>query len=81
MTEESIQNTFRQMVAEETKSPASEVDIDASFHALGLDSVTGVFVMERLEREFNISLTPLAFWDFPTIRMFSSHIKDKIDGK
>lgn len=76
-----IQNTFCSLVAEETGEKPEAINVDDTFHALGLDSVTGVFVMERLERKFQISLTPLDFWDYPTIRSFSEYIQTKLDDR
>ena len=72
---EDIQNIFTRMVADETGSNQSDLNLDDTFHSHGLDSVSGIFVMEKLEKEFNILLTPLDFWDYPTIRLFSEHIR------
>ncbi len=65
---------FKELIAEETGSKPSEINIDEGFQSLGLDSVNAVFLLEKMERRYKVSLSPLLFWDYPTIKTFSAHI-------
>ena len=69
-----IVDFFKEIVAEETSASMQEIDVNDKFHALGLDSVNAVFVLEKLEKKYDIVLSPLLFWDYPTIQSFSTHI-------
>lgn len=63
-----MQEYFRKLVQQETGMDASEVDPDRTFHELGLDSISAVYLLEQIEQRYNITFTPLYFWDYPTIR-------------
>lgn len=61
-------------VAEEMKIPVSAVDDDKSFHFFGLDSISSIYLLEQVEATYNVSVSPLYFWDYPTIRLLSEQI-------
>jgi len=77
---DTIINVFKEIVAAETQQPVKEIDEDATFHNLGLNSLTSVYIMEEMENRFNIQLNPMQFWDYPTIRLFSKFIQAKISS-
>jgi len=66
---------FKTSVAEEMKGQPSEINEDDTFHELGLDSISSVFLMEEVEKEYNITLSPLCFWDYPTIRLLAVYVQ------
>jgi len=70
-----IEEYFVDIVSRETLIPTCDIKIDETFHELGLDSIKAVFVMEKLEKEFDVSLSPLCFWDYPSIRTLTKHIQ------
>ena len=71
---------FKEIVANETSCRPDEIDIKDNFHALGLDSINAVYVLEKLEIKYSISLPPLLFWDYPTIQLFSNHIQSLLQN-
>jgi acyl carrier protein len=56
-----------QWVAEALSVPASEIDIDVPFSALGLDSVQGVEIAARLEKYLDQTLPATLLFRYPTI--------------
>jgi acyl-CoA synthetase (AMP-forming)/AMP-acid ligase II/acyl carrier protein len=56
-----------QWVAEALAVPMSEIDIDAPFSALGLDSVQGVEIAAKLEKHLDQTLPPTLLFRYPTI--------------
>jgi acyl-CoA synthetase (AMP-forming)/AMP-acid ligase II/acyl carrier protein len=56
-----------QWVAEALAVPVSEIDIDAPFSALGLDSVQGVEIAAKLEKHLDQSLPSTLLFRYPTI--------------
>jgi len=75
-----IEAYFVDIVSRETRIATSDIKVDETFHELGLDSINAVFVMEKLEKEFDVSLSPLCFWDYPTIRLLSEYIEQIQNG-
>lgn len=65
---------LKEIIGDETKTPAEDIDEDVTFHALGLDSISAVFIIESTESEYGVELSPLSFWDYPTIRQLAGHI-------
>lgn len=63
-----------EIIAKEQKIDASKIQASASFFELGLDSISSIYLMELVENQFQIKLTPLDFWDYPTIESFSEYI-------
>jgi acyl carrier protein len=65
---------FKKEVAAETKDEPHTISEFESFLSLGLDSITCIFLLERMEKNLGIELNPIWFWDYPTIDSFSDHI-------
>ncbi len=51
-----------------------EVDPDAEFFDIGLDSITALEVVGRIEAELKVSLSPAAFFEFSSLRAMSVHL-------
>ena len=65
---------FKKEVADETKDNPDAISEFDNFLSLGLDSVTCIFLLERMEKHLNIELNPIWFWDYPTIDSFSDYL-------
>lgn len=74
LTKNDLITLFKQEIAAETKDDIQHINEQENFLSLGLDSVTCIFLMERLEKHLSIELNPIWFWDYPTIDAFSDHI-------
>jgi acyl carrier protein len=74
MSYEGVLNFIKKEIAEETKIPAEKIDVNASFHDLGLDSLSAVLILHNIEKEFGVDLNPIHFWDYPTPALFSGFI-------
>lgn len=77
-SETEIQVFITKLISDEIKINISDIDPDASFQELGLDSINSMFLLEQIENEYQLSLPPLNFWDYPTIRTFSGLIAQKL---
>ena len=67
-------NALKQEIAKETGEPVSAIADDATFHSLGLDSISSVFILDKLEKELSIEMNPMFFWDYPTVGLLADHI-------
>ena len=74
MSYEGVLNFIKKEIGEETKIPVEKIDANASFHDLGLDSLSAVLILHNIEKEFGIDLNPIHFWDYPTPASFTSFI-------
>lgn len=71
---------IKKEIANETGSDIETVDENVSFHTLGLDSLSAVLILFNIEKEFNVELNPIYFWDYPTPAEFADFII-KINSK
>ncbi len=65
---------LKKIIAEETGIDLKDIQDSDSFFNLGLDSVRCIFVMEKLEGKYGITLNPIAFWDYPTIDTYADFL-------
>ncbi|MEM9858202.1 MAG: acyl carrier protein [Bacteroidota bacterium] len=67
--------TFMQtLIAEETNTQNTAISTSVEFHEFGLDSISAMFLIEQLEQKFKVSISPLHFWDYPTIEKLAHQI-------
>ena len=74
MTKEELIQLFKQEIVRETGIPLNEIEDSASFYSLGLDSISCVYVLDKLEKKLKVEMNPMFFWDYPTIESLSAHI-------
>ncbi|ERN42091.1 polyketide synthase module [Rubidibacter lacunae KORDI 51-2] len=64
-------------VAERLQIPATEIDPNAEFASLGLDSATTVALSGELEAWLERRLSPIVLYDYPTIRQLAQYLADE----
>ena len=74
MSPEEIIKLLKAEISSETGIALDEIDDDASFFSLGLDSVSCVFVLDRVEKKLKVELNPMFFWDYPTVATFGAFL-------
>jgi acyl carrier protein len=78
ITKAELVDFMKKQVVMECNIPYEEVDIHKAFVEFRMDSVNAVFIMDRLEKHLNVELSPLYFWDNPTIESFTTFIYDQV---
>ena len=78
MSRNEIENYLAEIISEELGIEIGSIDTKSSFHELGLDSINSMFLLEKVENKYQLSLTPLYFWDYPSIEAFSELVAAKI---
>lgn len=61
--------------------PPAELDAQKSFKDLGLDSLTGLELRNRINLHLSISLSATAVWNYPTIDLMAEHIVTLLPGE
>lgn len=74
MKREYLIEVIKKLIAEETRIPLNEINDSDTFFSLGLDSVSCIFLMDKLEKEFQVELNPIHFWDYPSIDTYAEFL-------
>lgn len=65
---------LKQAIATETKLDLNKIEVDQYMGVFGLDSINSVYVLKQLEDFLHLELSPLLFWDYPTIKSLSIYL-------
>jgi len=78
ITKSEIVDFLKQQVTLECAIPYADIDIHLEFVEFRMDSLKAVYIMDRLEKFIGTELSPLYFWDHPTIDSLSDFIEKNI---
>lgn len=78
MTRPELIALFKTVIADETGIAASEIADTDTFFNLGLDSVSCIFLMDKVEKKLKVELNPIYFWDYPSIDTFADFLLQEV---
>ena len=78
MTKQDISTFCVDQLAEILRIPKEQVDVNAKFARLGLDSAMTVYLLMELEDRLNLELSPETFYDHPTVDALSAHLAETV---
>jgi acyl carrier protein len=78
MTKQEISTFCVDQLAEILRIPNEQVDVNAKFARLGLDSAMTVYLLMELEEKLDLELSPETFYDHPTVDALSAYLADKV---
>lgn len=81
MSEDEILKYCKQELSLMLGTPISEIANDASFESLRLNSLHAMQLMDELEDQLSVSLSPVIFWEYPTLKLFCHHIAELKTGQ
>ena len=81
MTKQEISAFCVDQLAEILRIPKAQVDVNAKFARLGLDSAMTVYLLMELEDRLNLELSPETFYDHPTVDDLSAHLAEKVAAR
>jgi acyl carrier protein len=81
MTKQEISTFCVDQLAEILRIPKEQVDVNAKFTRLGLDSAMTVYLLMELEDRLNLELSPDTFYDHPTVDDLSAHLAEKVTAR
>lgn len=73
-TEEQLINFCREELGMMMGIAPESVGIDANFEDLRLNSIHAMQLLDELEDRLGISISPIIFWENPTLRLFCKSI-------
>jgi acyl carrier protein len=81
ITKNELTEFIKKQIEKECNVPYVEIDVRKEFADYNLDSFQAVYIMDQLEKYLETELSPLYFFDNPTIDSFCSFIFDNILNK
>ncbi|TQV86004.1 non-ribosomal peptide synthetase [Aliikangiella coralliicola] len=76
----SITATLKQLLADELHMELDEIDEDAQFVDLGLDSIYGVTWVRKVNEKYQVSIEAIKVYSYPTLAEFSEFVKEEADN-
>ncbi len=67
-------------VARILRQPPTRITPDVALPQLGLDSLTGIELRNRLQSDLGLSLPATLVWRYPTIARLADHLLERLDG-
>lgn len=77
MTKEELSTFCIDRLAVILRTPKDEIDANAKFSRLGLDSAMTVYLQMDLEEKLDRELSLDLFYDHPTVDALSAHLAEK----
>ena len=74
MKREDLLTVIKEAIAEETSVPIGQIEESQAFITMGLDSLSSIVILNKIEDKFNVELNPIYFWDYPTLGQFADFL-------
>lgn len=75
---EAMHGFLKEQVGKVLRQSASRLDADKPFHTLGLDSLMGLELRNRLEAETGLTLSATMVWNYPTISALAQELATRL---
>ncbi len=76
----SIKSTLKNLLAKELHLSNENIEEDTPFVDLGLDSITGVTWIRKINQEYGVSISATKVYDYPTLFKLSQYVKKEVEG-
>jgi acyl carrier protein len=74
-----LEDHLREQIAQVLRTPASRINRDTPFNSMGMDSLMGLELRNRLESSLGVTLQATLVWSHPTIAALTPHLAEKIE--
>ena len=79
MDSEHIKSVLVKEIATELSIAPGEIDEQASFMRLGVSSVQALKIINRLRKELDMDINPVALFEFKTVEDISDYLAEEFD--
>ncbi|HET8773434.1 MAG TPA: SDR family NAD(P)-dependent oxidoreductase [Thermoanaerobaculia bacterium] len=76
-----ITAALRALLADELQLPEHDIDEKAQFVDLGLDSISGVSWIRKINETYQTSIEATKVYSYPTLAQLSRHVRDEAEGQ
>jgi len=77
LTEEELISFCREELSQMMGIPPEAIDVNANFEGLRLNSIHAMQMLDELEDRLGISISPIVFWENPTLSSFCKTIANQ----
>ncbi len=83
MTRPELLTILKTLIVEETGIEAKDIADTDTFFNLGLDSISCIYLLDKLEKKLTLELNPIHFWDYPSLDTYTDFLLQEMiaDGK
>ena len=74
-----VKNTLRSMLAQELHMDDHEIDDESQFIDIGLDSITGVTWVRKINEQYGTDIDATKVYSYPTLNRLAQLVKDEAD--
>jgi len=78
MTRPELITILKSVIADETGIAVAEIADTDTFFNLGLDSVSCIFLMDKVEKILKVELNPLYFFDYPSLDTYADFLLENV---
>lgn len=78
MTRPEVLNVLKTLISEETGIAVAEINDTDTFFNLGLDSVSCIFLLDKVEKKLNVEINPIHFWDYPSLDTYTDFLLQEV---
>lgn len=78
LTEEELISFCREELSQMMGVKPESIDANTNFEELRLNSIHAMQMLDELEDRLNISISPIVFWENPTLSSFCKTIANQI---
>lgn len=78
ITKKELTEFLKDKIAIECEVPREDVDVNTEFINFNMDSVKAVYIMDQLEKFTGTELSPLYFWENPTIDSLTTFLVNEV---
>ncbi|HEX6101023.1 MAG TPA: SDR family NAD(P)-dependent oxidoreductase [Thermoanaerobaculia bacterium] len=76
-----IMATLRTLLANELQMPESDIDDHAQFVDVGLDSISGVSWIRRVNERYQTTIEATKVYSYPTLEQFGRHVMEEAEKR
>jgi acyl carrier protein len=77
LTEEELISFCREELSQMMGVKPESIDVNTNFEELRLNSIHAMQMLDELEDRLNISISPIVFWENPTLSSFCKTIANQ----
>lgn len=80
MTRPELLTLLKSIIAEETGIDVKDMADTDTFFNLGLDSVSCIYLLDKVEKKLALELNPIHFWDYPALDSYADFLLQELSA-
>lgn len=81
MSMEHIKQYMKQEIAQVLGEEPENIADDTNFMKIGMSSIQALKIINRMRKEFDVDISPVALFEYKTIEEFAGYLQECVDEK